>query len=341
MKTLSSVLNEAGHETFLLGGRILVLPFGGRILGLYPASGLNTLWVHPALHEAGSARAFLNEDGWINTGGNRTWISPEAETHVGDPGRFAETYEVPRGVDPAAYRVTEASDTALTLETELEVPFHRRGTRLKLNLSRTITLLNPPPISIPEDISFAGYRQESFLTPREVLPPDARPALWDIAQVPGGGRFILPVGPVAAPRPFIGEPVYRLENGQILCDADNLTSFKFSVRAGDSRGLTLYLHAATERPFLVASRFPVDAPAVYADVPCDDLTDTGHLQQIYVDDGGFGRFGELEHHSPAIQDGGTSGTRDLKELWAFAGPADRLSALAERIVEEWSDGLAE
>src|ERR1700682_4417482 len=88
-ESLRATLRSAGHPPLELGapgqGSLLVLPFGGRIIGLFgQPQGENFFWVNPALAEASSAKAFLAGPGWLHTGGDRTWVSPEVEFHVGD-----------------------------------------------------------------------------------------------------------------------------------------------------------------------------------------------------------------------------------------------------------------
>ena len=51
------------------GSELMVLPYGGRILGLFAGDERNFFWVNPALQAANSARQFFNSTRWQNTGG--------------------------------------------------------------------------------------------------------------------------------------------------------------------------------------------------------------------------------------------------------------------------------
>ena len=62
------------------GTRILILPYGGRILGVFaPASEENFLWTNSALDNPETARAYYASDDWQNSGGDRTWLAPEVD----------------------------------------------------------------------------------------------------------------------------------------------------------------------------------------------------------------------------------------------------------------------
>ena len=327
MSNLQTALHAAGQSPIDLGGKLLVLPFGGRVLGLFPCPEVNALWVNPALGDAGRAREFLADPGWINLGGDRTWISPEVDTHVKDPDAMMDGYEVPKGVDPAAYEVVVQHRASVTLASRMAVPFRRSGEVVELAVSRTIELLDAPPFDLPEGTDFAGYRQEAVLTVAN--PVKARPGLWNILQVPGGGRIEIPVRAGARPRAFIGTPVYELQGERLRCRVDTEASFKFSLVAGDSRGLMLYLNDSGPREILLVRGFTVREADRYADVSCTMPDDLGHVQQVYVDDGALGGFGELEYHSPAVDGAGATTVRDSSEVWAFAGTG--LGEMVERI----------
>ena len=79
-KCLADALTQSGHSPIELanseGGSVLVLPYGARILGLFPDGRSNLLWANPKLMHAKSATEFFQVPGWRNTGGGRTWISP-------------------------------------------------------------------------------------------------------------------------------------------------------------------------------------------------------------------------------------------------------------------------
>ena len=72
------------HETSD-GTRLLILPYGGRILGVYsPGSDENFLWTNSVLEKAESAHAYYESDDWQNSGGDRTWLAPELDFFFSD-----------------------------------------------------------------------------------------------------------------------------------------------------------------------------------------------------------------------------------------------------------------
>ena len=107
MIKLYDVLREAGHEPVVIRDKVMVLPFSGRVIGLYPGD-KNIFWVNENLLTVEKALKFFDNPGWINIGGDRAWISPEIETHIDDPKKYPESIKVPKKIDPGAYEVREA-----------------------------------------------------------------------------------------------------------------------------------------------------------------------------------------------------------------------------------------
>lgn len=334
MNELSAVLRSAGQNPVMLRDKVLVSPLGGRVLGLYPAPDVNVLWVNPKLESEATAAGFLADPGWVNMGGHRSWISPEIETNVGDAGRFWDTYEVPKAMDPADFHVVTAGDDAVTFETNMDLAFKHHACDVRLKVARTVALCETPPVDLPAGVSFAGYRLDSVLSAAAELPAGVRPGLWNLIQVPGGGEMVVPVNEGADPRACIAEPIFTQEGGLIRCRVKTDTSFKFSLRANDCRGFFACLNLAAATPTLLACRFCVLDQSLYAESPCDDLSDTGHAEQFYVDDGTFGGFGELEYHTPALERGARDSVSDRGEVWAFAGPAGNLKDLLDALLAQ-------
>ena len=63
-------------------GSLLILPHGARVLGLFNSSGDNFFWVNPTLTNVSRANAFVSSASWKNSGGDRTWVSPEADFFI-------------------------------------------------------------------------------------------------------------------------------------------------------------------------------------------------------------------------------------------------------------------
>jgi len=334
MKTTFETLTSLGKDPLRLD-KTLVLPFGGRIMGLYPQPGLNALWVNPALGAAASAHALLTGGGWTNLGGDRTWISPEFDLFVSDASRPGETYKVPAGFDPGHYRVVSQSANAVELETAAVVDFYRSGCKGRLSLRKRITELAAFDFTLPAGVSAAGYELVSTLSADRTLPAlpaSARPALWNLLQVAGGGEIVIPFKGAASPVAYFGKQQGRQDGQRLVASVPAAReSYKFGMMADQCRGLMLYLNLAAPQPFVIVRRFSVGSTEQYFDAPFTEQQRRGVVQQVYVDNGDLGGFGEMEHHSPAMIPGLCSEVKDICTTWAFAGPADHLRELTERV----------
>lgn len=314
--------------------KVDVLPFGGRVIGLYPDDGQNALWVNPALDDLASLRKLLTGDGWINLGGDRSWISPEFDLFVSDASRPWETYTVPATLDPADYHVVSHGAHAVELETAITADFHRSGGTGELSLRKRVTELADPEVTLPAGVSAAGYELTCTLSATGPLPPSARPAVWNLLQVPQGGDIVIPVKRAATPVVFFGHQQWRQDGARLTASVPATSDgYKFGVLADHCQGVMLYLNRSAPRPFMILRRFSVGPQEQYFDVPFTAPQRTGVVQQVYVDNGAFGRFGELEHHSPAIVPDRISKVTDTCTTWAFTGPADRLRQLAETLLK--------
>ena len=118
LKELIATLKAVGkpielHET-ADGTRLLILPYGGRILGMFaPGSEENFLWTNSALNSVESARSYYASDDWQNSGGDRTWLSPEVDFFLPDP-PLIENYFQPRQLDPGNYQLKKQNSNSQT-----------------------------------------------------------------------------------------------------------------------------------------------------------------------------------------------------------------------------------
>ena len=110
LKELVTTLQAVGKPTEVHktadGTQLLILPYGGRILGVFaPGSEENFLWTNSALNSSGSTRAYYASDDWQNSGGDRTWLAPELDFFFPKfPDIDIVGYWQPRGLDPAIIR---------------------------------------------------------------------------------------------------------------------------------------------------------------------------------------------------------------------------------------------
>ena len=101
-------------------------------------------------------------------------------------------------------------------------------------------------------------------------------------------------------------------------------NYKFSLHADECRGIMCYRKSEADKSTLIVVRLHVLDQALYADTPASDLNDTGHAQQVYVDNGDMGGFGELEYHTPTLEKGQRDEIKDRGEVHAFVGPDEAI-----------------
>ena len=113
------------------GSTVVLLPHGGRVLGLYAAgSEKNFYWTHPALESAQTARIFYEGNDWHNSGGDRTWLAPEVDIFFPRyPDLDLSTYWQPRQLDPGNYGVAEVDGDAAYGESALADTIPQQGNR--------------------------------------------------------------------------------------------------------------------------------------------------------------------------------------------------------------------
>ena len=347
-ESLRTTLRNAGHPPLELSapgqGSLLVLPFGGRIIGLFAEpQGENFFWVNPALADAASAKSFLAGAGWLHTGGDRTWVSPEVEFHIGNLADPWGTYLAPRVVDPGQYRATMLGE-GIGLQNRARVKFHRRQTEADIEIEKWVRLIANPLRAEPQfgELSAAAYAGYELTTTLRLENPRATPpiSLWSLAVVPPTGHMIVPLLGETRVRDLFeptGPERLAASPHAVHFLIDGKEQHKISVRAAALTGRAGYLRAAgAGRSSLLVRSFMVNPSGDYIDTPWDAPDEKGYGFQAY-NGGDLGAFGELEYHTPAI--GGASGQdsyRDVSQLWAFSGPTPVIRKIAGMLLGEAS-----
>ena len=153
------------------GSRILVLPYGGRVLGLFAADEPeNFLWTHAALADVEAARRFYESDQWHNSGGDRTWLAPEVDFFFPDYPKL-ERYWQQRELDPGHYEVTE-SNGRLSLTNRATLTLSRQKRPIQLTITKSLApALNPlrHEEGSASGIRYAGYTLRCKLELREAM----------------------------------------------------------------------------------------------------------------------------------------------------------------------------
>ena len=341
MKQHIQVLRRVGKPTRIFhstaGTRVLVLPYGGRVLGLYsPRSEENFYWTHSALESVDSARAFYASDQWHNSGGDRTWLAPEVDLFFPEFPKL-DVYYQQRSLDPGNYRVLK-SGASFKLVNRLEVKLSRLKKRVSLQITKRFApALNPlryeRGLDLP-GVEYAGYTQFTSLdlvgASRGVK---AALGLWNLVQMPHGGDLLIPT--YSRTEPF---RVFGSIPGKDLTISDHLVRYrmrqmgehKISIRAVATCGRVGYLRLNGRYSTLIIRNFVVNPSGEYVDAPWQDPGSLGFSTQACNINSGLGRFSELEYHIPAIgRHTGAIRCEDAAQVWAFRGSARNIQRISK------------
>ena len=344
MKALVNVLRNVGKPTRIYqspdGSRVLVLPYGGRVLGLFAAgSGENFYWSHPALESVETARAFYASDQWHNSGGDRTWLSPEADLFFPNFPKL-DRYFQQRSLDPGSYGVVEENG-GFRLVNRLTVSL----SRIKKNATLRITKsFGPAPNPLRHErgldlagLEYAGYTQYTAL---ELVGGSkllrAQIGLWNLVQMPHGGDLLIPTYSRTEPLRVFGSIPDK-----DLVISDHLVRYrmrqkgehKISLRAIATCGRVGYLYASGNRWCLIVRNFTVNPSGEYVDVPWKDTGYYGFSTQACNVNSGLGQFSELEYHIPAVGHGtGRTRCQDEAQVWAFRGTKPQISRVCRLLI---------
>jgi hypothetical protein len=324
------------------GSRLLVLPFGARVIGLYaPGSDENFYWTNPALERAETAKTFFAREGWQNTGGDRTWIAPELDTFFAD--EKLDKYWQPRKLDMSDYRY-EPFGGGCQLSQEMKLHLARSNGDVALRLNKWFgPAANPlrfdrDMTAIAAQAHYAGYTQRIVLQSLDkVFQLEALVAIWNLIQLPEGGEMIAPLYSRTTPQPCFGSvpPDHvTVEDHVVRMNMDLRGSHKLALKATATCGRVAYTYGDGETRSLVIRNFLVNPSGRYIDVQRHDQGDFGYAVQLCrVDEAEFGSFCELEYHAPALGDlPDPARSEDISQVWAFRGPREALDAIAMKLL---------
>jgi hypothetical protein len=337
LNVLVRTLQDVGKATELFtspdGGRVLVLPHGARVLGLFtPRNDENFYWTHSALEHPETARELYESEEWHNSGGDRTHLTPEVDLFFPKyPDVDMRGYWQPRQLDPGSYRAVRKAD-GVSLLSRFTLTFYRTRQEAELELTKTVSPATNPLRHERNlrglDCEYAGLTQLTTLAlvgDSADLPVQV--GIWDLLQLPHGGDLLVPTYSRAEPKTFIGKIA-----SESLVVSDHLVRFrmrgggheKMGVRAMATTGRVGYCYPQGARWALVVRNYFVNPSGEYVDVPWTELEDMGysvHGCGVSYPSGQFkGEFSELEYHVPGIGAGtGRSRCEDTSQVWAFRG----------------------
>ncbi|HMP06154.1 MAG TPA: hypothetical protein PJ982_07390 [Lacipirellulaceae bacterium] len=346
---LLSALEGAGKRPLSLMGErgetIIVLPHGGRVLGLFSAvSDRNFLWTTAAFSSVESTREHFASHLWCNSGGDRTWLAPEIDFFYPLYPDTTKKYYQPRELDPGNFTVVE-TPLQITLTNEFELCSFRGGWTAPLRITKSIRTTSDPlargsGASLSRDLEFAGYQLRTSLELLKTSDKQRRIGLWNLLQLPGGGEMIVPLYRSIEPVIYFG----NIPAGALRHD-DRFVRYRTSapgeqkigvdaLAVAGRAGYVLQEASASETASLVVRSFAVDASGPYVDAPLHSPEKGGHaFQACNINTDYLGYFAELEYHVPAI--GGAPDIQrsdDVSEVWAYRGTPELIDAAAHELL---------
>jgi hypothetical protein len=327
-------LRQAGQEPESLaletGATLLVLPHGGRTLGLYaPGDARNFLWTNPLLGEEASAREFFRRPGWPNSGGDRTWLAPEIDLFFPDFPDLA-SYVQPPALDPGSYRAHRAGEE-IRLAMELQVSPKSSVRPVRIRVAKAVRG-SDNPLAEMESVRYAGF--ETHVELEALSPLSQSIGQWQLLQMPHGGDMIVATYEAADPLVVFGQPPdghLRISDRSVRFRTNAEGDHKISIPAHVCTGRIGYFYEAEGISQLVVRNVFVNPSGAYVDASWADPSDAGYGVQVCSINGAAGRFSELEYHVPAMTPE-RSFSQDTSQVWAYRGPREALSRVAGQLL---------
>ncbi|MBS1850099.1 MAG: hypothetical protein JST79_04255 [Acidobacteria bacterium] len=341
-QALIDTLKAAGKETIAWqaedGSTVLVLPYGGRILGLFaPGDEENFLWTHAALGSVATAKEFYGGEQWHNSGGDRTWLAPEVDFFFPEFPSLNRYFQQ-RELDPGRYEAKPGSLPLLVNRAALTLS--RSQQKVELEISKAISpAVNPlryDDQANSSGLKFAGYTLRTTLQVLTKLATPAPIGLWNLLQLPHGGDMLVTTLSRTQPKIYMGTIT-----AEELIVGDHLVRYKMNA-AGEHKlgirdvgitGRVGYLYANGPERSLVVRNFRVNPSGEYVDVPWAETRNFGFAFQACNVNSQLGAFSELEYHIPAVTAAdGPARAEDESQVWAFRGPEKAVLQVARRLL---------
>ena len=339
-----NVLKDVGKPVEIFnspdGTDVVILPYGGRVLGLFaPGSSENFYWTNTALESAKTAKAFYDSDQWYNSGGDRTWLAPEIDFFFP---KFPDmkVYFQPRQLDPGNYQVVKTKGS-IQLVNQFTITPVRSKNEVELKLTKSLgPALNPIRYERGLDnlanIEYAGYTLYVSLEMAGDSAGTDRVGLWNLVQMPHGGDLLIPTYGKTEPKIYFG----NISSDDLIV-GNNLVKYKMraegehkiGIRATAATGRVGYLYQTGSNWALIIRNFTVNPSGEYIDVPWKDTEYLGYSTQACNVNSNLGSFSELEYHIPAIGKGtGHSRCDDAAQVWSFRGPLESIRSVANNLL---------
>ncbi|BBI32757.1 DUF6786 family protein [Cohnella abietis] len=348
LDALIASLNQLGWKYKLLrsGGvaAVVVLERGGRILGVYPdVEHENAVWTNPSLGEYKAAKRIYDQDNQWNTGGERTWFSPELEYHVEKLGPPVN-YTVQQVIDPGNYRFIgqESAQDQCSWQQEGIARLYRLQSGIHFRISKSCRLVDDPirltDLGGAGSYQYVGYESEINLETDDGS-NEFPLSSWTILQVPAGGHAYVKTYGTAQPTDLFaptGQSHLSVTDGVVRFNMDAKQAHKISLKSVQTTGRFGYFRRDENGCYyLIVRQIGVYPSSDYLDVPWSNPDDRGHCVQLYNDDGQIGSFGELEHHAPAVkwnQEKGLFTRDDVSQVWYYSGSYDSIAEVCRLLL---------
>jgi hypothetical protein len=353
-------LDHAGLQALVLthaaGGKIVVTPHGGRVLGLFTyEDGENAFWVNPELQSAQTAKRFLSGEHVL--GGDRLWIAPERGLFFkGD--RLADGVVTQSSIDPGNWLVGQRTGGSVRVANEFSASyFHMPGSMVRGIVERSLRRISSPFHHAPgvlaelSRIHYVGYEVASTFRLLEAPKDDLHFGMWFLIQlvVPKGGYLYAPTSGKAVITGDYYEPTgpdyLRVTDNHVRFKLDSVDRHKIGIRKTEVLGRAAFLSnpggAGGQNATLVVRNFLNNPSGHYSDVPLHTPEGTQDSIQSYNHNTGPGGFGELEFHSPGINRAMAEPVvTDVNQVWAFTGRREDLVPVASRLLNLPPDTFA-
>ena len=341
LNTLQAVGKAAQAYESPDGTRLLLLPYGARILGLYaPGSQRNFLWTNPDLKDAGTAKALFESDGWRNTGGDRTWLTPELDIFFPNYPN-TDTHWAPRQLDADDYEVLKTVN-GIGMSKRMTIDLARPKQSIELQLTKFVSPA-PNPLRHERDagqlmaIPYAGYTLKTSIELQDLRALElGQVGIWNLLQMPHGGDILVPTYAKTNPTVLFGNIP-----AEDLIAKDHLLTFriraagehKIAVRAVATTGRAGYLYQTGDEWAIVIRNSFVNPSGEYVDCPKSDPDDLGYSFHAVNVDSALGKFCEMEYHVPAIgKELFFHRSVDVSQVWAYRGAKEQIKAIARRLL---------
>jgi hypothetical protein len=232
-----------------------------------------------------------------NVGGDRLWFGPERDWFWADGTGGLADHLVPPEIDPGGWK------QVAPLEANATIPLRNRttGDLTEIDVTRRITLVH----ETHDRIEYLTTDTLRVLTG----PSGQAVSAWNVLQVPLGGVLTIDLAAVSGSATALSYRDYlapvdparlTVRAGQAVLRATGEHMFKIGMTARVFGGRLSYARDG----IVIERTVPVEPDSFYCDGPRDaDPAAPGDAMQIFEDDGHYGGYTEIEHHSPAARVG--------------------------------------